>query len=94
MSDTAARIETILTERFRPQHLELRDDSARHVGHAGASSGGGHYSVRIVSAEFEGKSLLERHRLVYEALGPLIGDEIHALGLKTLEPSEWSDRQE
>ena len=63
MGNTAARIEQILTERFRPQQFELRDDSALHVGHPGATSGGGHYHVRIVSAEFEGKTRLERHRL-------------------------------
>ena len=87
-SGTMARIEAILRERFRPQVLELRDDSARHAGHPGATSGGGHYHVRIVSAEFEGKSRLEQHRLVHEALGELFRREIHALGLTTRAPSE------
>ena len=87
-SGTVARIEAILRERFRPQELELRDDSARHVGHPGATSGGGHYHARIVSAEFEGKTRLEQHRLVNEALGELFGREIHALALTTRAPSE------
>jgi BolA protein len=83
-----ARIEAILLDRFHPTRLEIRDDSAKHAGHAGAAAGGGHFDILIVSAEFEGKSLLDRHRLVNEALRELIGREIHALGLKTLAPSE------
>ena len=84
-----ARLEQILRERFRPLHLELRDDSAKHVGHPGATGSGGHYHVLIVSAEFEGRSLLERHRLVNDALRELFGREIHALGLETRAPSDW-----
>ena len=88
MSDVRARIEAILRGRFRPARLEIRDDSAAHAGHAGAASGGGHYDILIVSAEFEGKPLLDRHRLVNDALRELIGREIHALALKTRAPSE------
>jgi len=68
--------------------LELTDDSARHAGHPGATSGGGHYRVDLVSAEFEGRTRVEQHRLVYQALGELIPTEIHALGLATRTPSE------
>jgi BolA protein len=82
------QIEAILRGRFQPAYLEVRDDSARHAGHAGAASGGGHFEVLIVSAVFEGKPLLDRHRMVNEALRDMIGREIHALGLKTLAPSE------
>lgn len=82
-------IERILSEAFRPVHLEIRDDSARHAGHAGAKSGGGHYAVTIVSAAFEGRTLLEQHRMVNEALRHLIGGAIHALELKTIPPSTW-----
>lgn len=88
MNDVGARIEAILRGRFRPARLEIRDDSAAHAGHAGAASGGGHYDILIVAAEFEGKSLLDRHRLVHEALRDLIGREIHAIALKTRAPSE------
>ena len=84
------RIETILQGRFQPARLEIRDDSARHSGHAGASSGGGHFEVLIVSAVFEGKPLLDRHRMVNDALRDMIGRDIHALGLRTLAPSEES----
>src|SRR2546427_68632 len=58
---TAERIETILKERLHPAHLELRDESDRHKGHPGAASGGGHFNIFIVSAAFEGRSVLELH---------------------------------
>jgi len=83
------RIRAILQQRFDPLHFELHDESERHVGHAGATSGGGHYRAVIVSAEFEGRSRLDQHRMVNEALGELFGSEIHALGLRTCAPSEW-----
>ena len=82
------KMEAILRDHFQPARLEIRDDSAAHAGHAGAASGGGHFEVLIVSAAFEGKTLLDRHRMVNEALREMIGGEIHALGLKTLAPSE------
>src|SRR5262245_2785602 len=85
------RIEEILEARLNPLHLDIFDDSARHAGHAGAAGGGGHYSVRIVSEAFEGKKLLEQHRLVKGALKGLMGREIHALQLKTLSPSQWRE---
>lgn len=90
MSDTPAEIERILRERFKPLHFELRDDSDKHAGHPGATSGGGHYHVFLVSAEFEGRTLLEQHRMVNEAVREMFGDRIHALGLKTIPPSKWS----
>jgi BolA family transcriptional regulator, general stress-responsive regulator len=82
------RIEAILRERFVPMHLEIRDDSARHAGHAGAAAGGGHFEILIVSAAFEGLPLLDRHRMVNDSLREMIGREIHALGIRTLAPSE------
>ncbi len=89
MSETTAqKIERLLRERFDPTHFELTDDSAKHAGHPGATSGGGHYSVVIVSTAFEGLSRLERHRAVYAAVQSMIGDEIHALAIRTLAPSE------
>ncbi len=85
---TLHKLERVLRERFAPEVLEIEDDTPRHAGHPGASSGGGHFRVRIVSAAFAGRSLLQRHRMVYEALGPMIGGEIHALGLRTETPEE------
>ena len=86
---TKEAIGRILKASFSPVHLEVRDESAAHAGHAGAASGGGHYAVTIVSAVFEGKTLLEQHRMVNAALGHLIGREVHALALKTAAPSAW-----
>jgi BolA protein len=71
-----------------PDALEVRDDSASHAGHAGAKSGGGHYALTIVSPRFVGVSRLERHRMVYEALGPLLKQQIHALALHTYATGE------
>lgn len=88
---TAARVAAIeqrLREMFSPEALEVTDDSAAHVGHAGAREGKGHFSVAIVADAFAGKSLLERHRLVYEALDPLMKTDIHALSLRALAPDE------
>ena len=87
-SDTVREIERILRETFDPVRLEIRDDSALHAGHPGATSGGGHYHVVIVSERFEGLSLLEQHRLVNDAVAELFGGRIHALGLKTAPPSK------
>ncbi len=86
---TPAKIERLLRARLEPVHFELQDDSAKHVGHPGASSGGGHYAVVIVSSAFEGLSRLERHRRVYAAWEGMIGAEIHALVLRTIAVSEW-----
>ncbi len=83
---TRRKIERILRERFDPLVLELRDESDRHVGHRGATSGGGHYHVTLVSREFEGRTLLEQHRAVNQALAGMFGREIHALALKTSAP--------
>ncbi|MEI7430348.1 MAG: BolA family protein [Betaproteobacteria bacterium] len=83
--------EQILREHLaplKPLRLELIDDSALHAGHAGAKSGGGHYRLLIVSAEFSGKSTLQRHRLVHQALAELMRCKIHALSIQSLTPEE------
>ncbi|MCP3977997.1 MAG: BolA/IbaG family iron-sulfur metabolism protein [bacterium] len=89
-ADRVERIEARLRERLEPLRLRIRDDSAKHVGHAGATSGGGHYKVEVLSARFENLTLLERHRLVNEALEDLFQTEIHALALRTTAPSDDS----
>lgn len=71
-----------------PIELEIQDDSALHVGHAGARDGGGHYRLYIVSAAFEGRSTVARHRLVYEAVGDMMKKEIHALAIRAVSASE------
>jgi BolA protein len=85
---TTELIRRTLTEAFTPELLEIIDNSAAHAGHAGARSGGGHYHITIVADAFDGKSLVQRHQLVYKALGDLMKQEIHALGINALSPSE------
>jgi BolA protein len=77
-----------ITQALDPDHLEIIDDSPAHAGHAGAQSGGGHYHITIVTDAFEGKSLVQRHQLIYQALGDLMQHEIHALGINALTSSE------
>lgn len=70
-----------------PLRLEIDDDSAKHAGHAGAKEGG-HYRLLIVSPRFAGCATMQRHRLIYEALGPMMRGEIHALSIRALTPEE------
>jgi BolA protein len=71
-----------------PKLLQIYDESAEHVGHAGAQSGGGHYQLLIVSGRFHGQSRVTRHRMVYQALGGMMQKEIHALAITALTPEE------
>lgn len=84
----ATQIKHLLTTELAPEKLEIIDNSAMHAGHAGAQSGGGHYFVTIVSSAFEGKSLVQRHQMIYKALGDMMKQQIHALGINALTPSE------
>jgi len=86
--DRIALIEQRLRAALAPQILEVADESAQHAGHAGAMGGGGHYAVVIVSSVFAGKSLVERHRMIYDALGDAMRQKIHALSIKALTPEE------
>jgi len=74
--------------KLAPQSLEIVDESPQHAGHAGAKSGGGHYRLTIVSRQFAGKPPQARHRMVYDALGPMMQKEIHALAIKAYAPEE------
>lgn len=74
-------------EQLAPVQLDIKDDSARHAGHAGAKSGG-HYVVRIVSPHFAGLGVMQRHRLVYDAAGDLMQNGIHALSITARTPEE------
>lgn len=82
------RIRALLADALAPTVLELVDESALHAGHAGAASGGGHYRLKIVSDKFEGLRLVMRHRLVYDAVHPMMHSEIHALAITALTASE------
>ncbi len=85
---TSERIKQKLNEAIQPELIEIVDDSAAHAGHAGAKQGGGHYNVTIVAQAFDGKTLVQRHQLIYQALNDLMKNEIHALGINALTPSE------
>jgi acid stress-induced BolA-like protein IbaG/YrbA len=56
------------------------------------TDGQGHYEATVISAAFAGKRSLQRHQLVYATLGARVGNEIHALALKTYTPEEWAER--
>jgi len=89
MKDRVQRIDQLLREALGPSELEVVDDSAAHAGHRGArESGGGHFNVVIVAEAFAGKTLLERHRLVYDAVRDMMPQDIHALSIKALTPDE------
>jgi ribosome-associated protein len=72
-------IENRLREALKPVQLTVTDDSAKHRGHAGAEDGRGHFSVKVIAQAFEGKSLAERHRMIYTILDDMMKTEIHAL---------------
>ena len=72
---------------LNPLELEVRDDSARHRGHAEAGNGA-HFQVRVVSEKFAGLSRLQRHRLVYETVGKPADIGLHALAVRALAPDE------
>ena len=72
-----------------PTLLDVVDESHLHAGHSGAREGGGtHYRVRVVSAKFDRRSRVERHRLVYDLLTAEFADGLHALALVTKAPGE------
>jgi BolA family transcriptional regulator, general stress-responsive regulator len=74
-----ATMRSALERAFAPSALEIIDDGARHAGHAAA--GRGHFRVLLVSDAFRGRSRLERHRMVYAALGSLLQTSVHALNI-------------
>ncbi len=85
--DRPAVIRERLTRAFTPEILDIIDDSHKHAGHASAR-GGGHFAIHIVSPAFAGKNLVQRHRMVYEAMGDLMQQEVHALSIKAETPDE------
>lgn len=72
---------------LEPQLLEIVDDSAKHAGHAG-NTGGGHFTLTVVSSQFSGKSQIMRHRMIYHSLQDLIPARIHALSISAFSPDE------
>lgn len=90
MTTLASELEGLLRKAFEPSALRLRDDSALHVGHAGAREGA-HFAVHVVSKRFSGLRPLARHRLVYDAAAPLLAGRIHALQINAMTPEETGE---
>ena len=79
---------------LEPQALDLVDESEQHRGHAGYLEGGGtHWRLAIVSRRFSGRSTVERHRMIYGALGNLMQHPIHALAITARSPEEMKGKQ-
>jgi BolA protein len=79
------QLRTALEKALQPSLLEIRDDSAKHAGHAGAREGG-HFHVTIVAAAFQGTTQVQRHRMIYAAAAELMGRGIHALSIDARAP--------
>ena len=89
MGRVEAAIRDKLTAAFRPERLEVVDDSARHAGHAGAREGGeSHFNVVIVSAAFKGRNRIQRQRDIHTALSEELCGPVHALSIKAFAPDE------
>lgn len=82
------KIENALRQAFSPSELRIKDQSHLHAGHQGARDGLGHFDVFIVSEKFTGIRTLQRHRMIYAALGDLMETDIHALRIKSHAPAE------
>ena len=80
-----------LTEAFEPEELGVEDESHLHAGHPGARDGRGHYRVLIIAEAFKDQNLLQRHRMVYKALGDLMRTDIHAVAIDAWSPDELDD---
>jgi BolA family transcriptional regulator, general stress-responsive regulator len=85
--EIVGQLRAALERALTPRSLEIVDDSARHIGHPGAR-GGGHFRVTLVAEAFRGRSQLERHRLVYAAVAPLMAGAVHALNIVARSPEE------
>ena len=88
-TERVERIEAALAC-LSPAALLVKDQSHLHAGHAGAEDGRGHFEVTIISDVFAGKRPLERHRMVFDAVGELMQTDIHALNIKAYSSDERS----
>ena len=88
MNDRQQKINDALTNAFSPDELRIKDQSHLHAGHAGARDGRGHFDVFIVSDGFSGLNRVQRHRVVYAALGELMETDIHAVRITAKAPFE------
>jgi BolA protein len=83
-----AEIQSRLENALQAETIQVEDESHQHVGHAGARDGRGHFHVLVISAQFQGKTPIQRHRLVYQAMGELMQTDIHALAIDAYTPDE------
>ena len=81
-------ITRLLTEAFEPETLGVDDEGHLHEGHEGAKDGRGHFRVLIIASVFEGKSMIERHRMIYRVLSDMMRLDIHALAIDAWSPDE------
>ena len=81
-------ITRLLNEAFDPETLGVEDESYLHEGHEGAKDGRGHFRVLMIAAEFEGKSMIERHRMIYRVLNEMLKTDIHALAIDAWSPDD------
>ncbi len=88
MNERATTIEKLLIEAFAPSEVLVKDQSHLHAGHAGAKEGKGHFDVKVVSEEFAGQSRINRHRMVYDALGSFMQSDVHALRINAISPMD------
>ena len=84
------QIHAAIESALSPDLLEVTDESHLHAGHTGARGGKGHFCLRIVAPRFTGLTLINRHRLVYAALGKLVDSDIHALSIEAIAPGEYT----
>ena len=86
--DQVTVIHTCLRAAFPAASIEITDESHLHAGHTGARSGKGHFAVEIRADEFNGNGILQRHRMIYDALGDLMLTDIHALRITAQAPDD------
>ena len=89
--DIGNKIEQKLGEQLDLHHIEIKDFTGRHLNHK-QHYGGFHLEAIIVSESFINKTLIDRHKIIYAALGELLKHEIHAFSMKTLTPEEWENK--
>ena len=86
--DRKKEITRLLAEAFDAETLDVEDESYLHEGHAGAKDGRGHFRVLMIASVFEGKTMIERHRMIYRVLDDMMRRDIHALAIDAWSPDE------
>lgn len=82
------RMQQLLTKAFTPYSLQINDDSHLHVGHAAARTGKGHFNLIIDAKPFYSLPLIKAHQMIYQALGDMMQDDIHALSIQIKKSQE------